>query len=87
MEKEGVIFAEDPTDTSALSFYNILVICSLCIPLLLSTVSKLFETIKTKKVKILNKINCCHYKRPETKEQKEVHLSIDKHDSSMALLK
>ena len=27
-----------------------------------------------------------HYKRPETKEQKEVHLSIDKYYSSMALL-
>ena len=27
-----------------------------------------------------------HYKRPETKEQKEVHLSIDKYHSSMALL-
>ena len=26
------------------------------------------------------------YKRPETKEQKEVHLSIDKYHSSMALL-
>ena len=79
MEKEGVIFTEDPTDTSALSFYDILVIYSFCIPLLLSKVSKLFETIKTKKVKILNKINCCHYKRLETKEQNEVHLSIDKY--------
>ena len=49
MEKEWVIFTGDPRDTSALSFYDILVICSFCIPLLLSKVSKLFETIKTKK--------------------------------------
>lgn len=34
---------------SALSFYDILVIFSFCIPLLLSKVSKLLETIKTKK--------------------------------------